>query len=139
MTLVEFSERVSPIPLMDWQKQFLAAYEQAKKENKHLVYVSPRINGKRILMQIIDEFEKEQAMKFCFGDIVVVEGNLIGVVVKSWITYSKGKKIRNYDVYVRMKNDIQNYREEEMERYMVRHKYLSEEELAYQQSAVLGI
>ena len=23
-------------------------------------------------------------MKFCFGDIVVVEGNLIGVVVKSW-------------------------------------------------------
>jgi len=23
-------------------------------------------------------------MKFCFGDIVVVEGNLVGVVVKSW-------------------------------------------------------
>lgn len=78
-------------------------------------------------------------MKFCFGDIVVVEGNLIGVIVKSWITYSKGKKIRNYDVYVRMKNSVQNYREEEIQRYMVRHKYLNEEELEYQKDTVLGL
>lgn len=78
-------------------------------------------------------------MKFCFGDIVVVEGNLIGVVVKSWVTYSKGKKIINYDVYVRMKNNIQNYKEEEMERYMVRHKYLSDEEMEYQYDTVNGI
>lgn len=66
-------------------------------------------------------------MKFCFGDIVVVEENLIGVVVKSWITYSKGEKTRNHDIYVRMYNGIKNYNEEEIERYMVRHKYLSEE------------
>lgn len=78
-------------------------------------------------------------MKFCFGDIVVVEGNLIGVVVKSWITYSKGEKIRNYDVYVRMKNTIQNYREEEIERYMVRHKYLNDEELEYQHDVIYGM
>ena len=78
-------------------------------------------------------------MKYCFGDIVVVEENLIGVVVKSWITYSKGEKIRNYDVYVRMKNAIQNYREEEIERYMVRHKYLSDEEIEYQRDTILGI
>lgn len=78
-------------------------------------------------------------MKFCFGDIVVVEENLIGVVVKSWITYSKGEKIRNYDVYVRMKNTIQNYREEEIERYMVRHKYLNEEELEYQHDVINGM
>ena len=78
-------------------------------------------------------------MKFCFGDIVVIEGNLIGVVVKSWVTYSKDKAIRNYDVYVRMKNRIQNYREEEIQRYMVRHKYLNEEELEYQHDTVLGI
>lgn len=77
-------------------------------------------------------------MKFCFGDIVVVEGNLIGVVVKSWVTHSKGKKINNYDVYVRMKNNIQNYKEEEIERYMVRHKYLSDEEMEYQYNAVNG-
>ncbi len=78
-------------------------------------------------------------MKFCFGDIVVVEDNLIGVVVKSWITYSKGKKINNYDVYVRMHNSIKNFREEDVERYMVRHKYLNDEELEYQYDTVHGL
>ena len=71
-------------------------------------------------------------MKFCFWDIVVVEENLIGVIVKSWVTYSRGKSIHNYDVYVRMKNAIVNYQENDIQRYMVRHKYLSEEEMEYQ-------
>lgn len=61
MTFVEFAEKISPIPLTEWQKQFLSDYEQAQKENKKLIYVPPRINGRRMLMQIIDEFEKEQA------------------------------------------------------------------------------
>ena len=39
-------------------------------------------------------------MKFCFGDIVVVEGNLIGVVVKSWCRSLMGAE-ENHDVYVR--------------------------------------
>ena len=75
-------------------------------------------------------------MKFCFGDIVVVEEKLIGVVVKSWVTFSKGKKIKNYDIYVRMKNGIVNYKEEEIQRYMVRHKYLSDEEMEYQYDTI---
>ena len=78
-------------------------------------------------------------MKFCFGDIVVVEEKLIGVVVKSWITYSKGKNIHNYDVYVRMKNAIVNYQENDIERYMVRHKYLDEDEQYYQYNIVHGM
>lgn len=78
-------------------------------------------------------------MKFCFGDIVVVEGNLIGVVVKSWITYNKGEEKNNYDVYVRMKNAIVNYPENKIERYMVRHKYLNDEELKYQRETMYGI
>lgn len=78
-------------------------------------------------------------MKFCFGDIVVVEGNWIGVIVKSWITYSNGGSNHNYDVYVRMKNKIENYQEHEIERYMVRHKYLSEEEMEYQRDTIMGI
>lgn len=61
MTLVEFAEKISPVPLTDWQKQFLSAYEQAQKEGKVIRCIPPRINGKRMLMQIIDEFEKEQA------------------------------------------------------------------------------
>lgn len=78
-------------------------------------------------------------MKYCFGDIVVVEENLIGVIVKSWVTYYKGKAIPKHDVYVRMKDSIENYKEEEMERYMVRHKYLDDEEMEYQYNAVNGL
>lgn len=70
-------------------------------------------------------------MKFCFGDIVVVEGNLIGVIVKSWIS-----RENNYDVYVRSFNMIINYKESEIERYMVRHKELDEEEMEWQSNAV---
>lgn len=77
-------------------------------------------------------------MKFCFGDIVVVEENLIGVVVKSWVTYSNGNTIRNYDVYVRMHNSIKNFSENQIERYMVRHKYLDEEEQMYQNDVING-
>lgn len=81
-------------------------------------------------------------MKFCFGDIVVVEDIYIGVIVKSWI----GNDGNNHDVYVRMKNQIVNYKESDIQRYMVRHmtllsilsKYLNEEELEYQYNAVNG-
>lgn len=73
-------------------------------------------------------------MNFCFGDIVVVEENLIGVVVKSWT----GREL-NHDVYVRMYNKIVNYKESEMQRYMVRHTYLDDEELEWQRNAVLGL
>ena len=43
---------------------------------------------------------------------------------------------KNYDVYVRNYNGIQNYQENEIQRYMVRHKYLNEEELEYQFNAI---
>lgn len=61
MNLVEFAEKTSPIPLTDLQKKFLEAYEKARKEGKVIMCVLPRISGKRMLMQIIDELEKEQA------------------------------------------------------------------------------
>lgn len=71
-------------------------------------------------------------MKFCFGDIVVVEGNLIGVICKSWI---KDNKEIYYEVYVRSFNGIKEYTESEIQRYMVRHKELNDEELEYQEEA----
>ena len=74
-------------------------------------------------------------MKFCFGDIVVVDRVNIGVVVKSWIT-SNNTII--HDVQVRMYNSIKQYKEEEIQRYMVRHKYLDDEELFYQNNAIKG-
>ena len=50
----------------------------------------------------------------------------------------KGKEY-NYDVYVREYNAIKNYKEKEIQRYMVRHKYLSEEEQEYQFNAINGL
>lgn len=66
--------------------------------------------------------------KFLFGDIVVVDDNQIGVIVKSW----EDKVGFYYEIYVRSYNCIKDYREEEIERYRVRHKYLSEEEMEWQ-------
>lgn len=68
-------------------------------------------------------------MKFTFADTVVVEDDLIGVVVKSW----EGGK---YEVYVRSWKAIKEYAEEDMERYMVRHKELNRTEREYQDNAL---
>lgn len=76
-------------------------------------------------------------MKFCFGDIVVVEGNLIGVIVKSWIRNTAKHPI--YEVYVRNFNSIHEVEEDLIERYMIRHKELNEEEVEYQWNAVNGL
>ena len=76
-------------------------------------------------------------MKFCFGDIVVVEGFMIGVVVKCWLRSSNDKQ-HQYEVYVRMYNGIKTYNENEIERYMVRHKYLDNEEMEWQKNVIEG-
>lgn len=75
--------------------------------------------------------------RFLFGDIVVVENELIGVVVKTWEeTNLKGVVVPckgyQYEVYVRSYNKIIDYDEDEIDRYRVRHKELNEEELMYQ-------
>ena len=67
---------------------------------------------------------------YLFGDIVIVDVNQIGVVVKTWEN-SNGFR---YEVYVRSYNKIIEYEEREISRYRVRHKYLDEEELYYQNS-----
>jgi len=75
---------------------------------------------------------KNKNMDYCFGDIVVVENDLIGVVVKSWLT----KPELTHEVYLREYNRIKTFKESEMQRYMVRHKKLDETELEYQNNAI---
>lgn len=60
MNLVEYAREIYG-PLNSSQIQLLEEYEQAKKENKQIVLVAPRISGRKMLMQIIQEFEKGQA------------------------------------------------------------------------------
>lgn len=67
---------------------------------------------------------------YLFGDIVVIEGFLIGVVVKTW----EDSHGFYYEIYVRSLKAIKQYREEEVERYRVRHKVLNEEEVYLQNS-----
>lgn len=76
-------------------------------------------------------------MKFCFGDIVVVDGDEIGVVVKSWQKSEKGAE-PEHEVYCRMRNAINTFPESKMQRYMVRHKYLDEQELEWQRNAIIN-
>ena len=69
-----------------------------------------------------------------FGDIVVVEENLIGVIVKCWVSNLLTNPTKKYEVYVREYNKIKEYEWKDVKRYKVRHKYLNEEELQYQNS-----
>ena len=66
--------------------------------------------------------------KFLFGDIVVVNDYMIGVICKTW----QSNKGYYYEVYVRNYNGIIIYNEDEIERYRVRHKELNDEEMEYQ-------
>jgi len=75
-------------------------------------------------------------MKFTFADMVVVREKNIGVVVKCWerpLNRNDGEP--SYDVYVRIDNAIESFKESEIERYMVRHKYLSRKEKEYQSNS----
>lgn len=71
-------------------------------------------------------------LELLFGDIVVVEEDMIGVVVKSWQSSVRETVPPHYEVYVRMYNEIREYPGHEVKRYRVHHKYLDEEELGYQ-------
>jgi len=66
--------------------------------------------------------------KFLFGDIVIINENQIGVILKTWTDY----KTVTYDIFNRMTTGIEEYCEQEIKRYRIRHKYLNEKELSYQ-------
>lgn len=49
-------------------------------------------------------------MTFYFGDIVVVEADLVGVVVKCWAD-------KTYEVYVRSMNGVASFGADDMRRF----------------------
>lgn len=65
MNLVEFAEKTSEMPLSDWQKRFFAMYEQAKKENKQLLVIPARNIGRKMVLQIIDEWNISGELSEC--------------------------------------------------------------------------
>lgn len=74
-------------------------------------------------------------MKLLFGDIVVVDRDQIGVVVKCWGVDNHGNEPK-YEVYVRNYHGVKEYPASAVERYQIRHKYLDEQELDWQEAGV---
>lgn len=65
--------------------------------------------------------------KFQFSNVVVVEGNLIGVIVKTWGASRIGRGI-HYEVYVGSYNRIEEYDECDI-KHFIYDKELYEEDL----------
>jgi hypothetical protein len=63
--------------------------------------------------------------KFQFSNVVVLEGNLIGCIVKTWAPSRMGRGI-HYEVYVRSYNRIEEYDEKDI-KHFVYDKELEEE------------
>jgi hypothetical protein len=58
--------------------------------------------------------------KFQFGNVVVVDGDEIGVIVKSW-------KDHSYDVYVRSYNAVREYKEADIQHFIYSKTLTSDE------------
>ena len=54
--------------------------------------------------------------KFQFSNVVVVDGNLIGVILKTWNASSR--RDTHYDVYVCYYNEIREYEECEIKHFV---------------------
>lgn len=70
-------------------------------------------------------------MNFQFGNVVVVQDGLIGVIVKSW-----GKGLLNegasHEVYVRDFNSVKTYREDDIKHFIYSKELTDEEREFYE-------
>lgn len=68
MTLLEYAEQTSPIPLMEWQKDFFKKYEEARQDEEKLIYYPSRHIGRTMAIDIINQFYgKEMKDVYCQG------------------------------------------------------------------------
>jgi hypothetical protein len=77
--------------------------------------------------QIIKDSMKTEP-KFHFAEVVVVNEQQIGVILKSWDRNSEGNYY--YEVYVRSNNAIQEFHQNQITKF-IWHKELSEDDLQY--------
>lgn len=63
MTLVEYAEKIAPFPLSDFQKELLAEYEKAEKENLTLYAILPRCVGREFVYRLIQEWKMRNELK----------------------------------------------------------------------------
>ena len=63
MTLVEYAESIAPFPLSDFQKELLAEYEEAEKQNMKMFVVVPRHCGREFVYKVIQEWKMLNELK----------------------------------------------------------------------------
>lgn len=63
--------------------------------------------------------------RFQFGNIIVVNTDQIGVIVKTW--HGKVPYTYNYDVYVRSHNGVRNYEEKDINHFIFSKELTSDE------------
>ena len=59
MSLVEFTEKIAPFPLSEFQKQLIREYEECEKRNLPLCYIPPRKAGRDFIYRLIKEWERQ--------------------------------------------------------------------------------
>lgn len=64
----------------------------------------------------IKEEMTRDTRKYRFSNVVIVKGNLVGVIVKTWGA-SKNRGI-HYEVYVRLWNSIEEFNEDEIKHFV---------------------
>lgn len=62
MSLVEFAERVSPIPLSVFEKKLFKQYEECLKQGKSLYVIPPRCGRRMFENELIKEWQKQNAL-----------------------------------------------------------------------------
>lgn len=86
MTLLEFAEKTSPVPLTAWQRELLTKYEQAVKEGKQLVCCFPPNNGRTMIKNMINQYQSKQATEvYCQGT------KKIGIPCRRYLGKVEGK------------------------------------------------
>lgn len=68
--------------------------------------------------------------KFQFSNVVVVNRNNIGIILKTWQNPPRKKPGYHYEVYVRSENQILEFDENEIDHFVFS-KELSEDELNF--------
>ena len=104
MTLLEFAEKTSPLPLTTFQKEFVQKYEEAVKNDKVLICYFPPRNGRTVIKDIINQYYGQPLTDvYCQGTKKIgipchrylgkVEGKaeLLCPICKTWNVVEDGK------------------------------------------------
>lgn len=68
MTLLEFAEKTSPVPLTAWQRDFLTMYEQAVRDGTKLICMPGRIDRRMMTKDIVNQYYSSKPIEvYCQG------------------------------------------------------------------------